>query len=205
MRILYAFICFLLTQQAAFCQTENKIPTLIDIEKANGKIKIETYYPVDTTIYLKKIVYFDSALNVTTRRSEYMYFLSQTISFDEWKIARLMKRKAFAVQLNSTDTIKKMYDGLEKQYICILNAHFTYKRLFSRLEYSIENGFVTQIKKTNRKGTKIKFLLDYSGLYVETNKTWPLHTVYRKNGNVERIVRVVYKDQMIHTLVWKPE
>lgn len=187
-----------------FCQTENDIPTIKELQKANGKIKIESFYPVDTSTFSSTNTYLDSNFKITNRTAKVKYLITQNVAYDWWKFARICKRRPYKILLDSLETIKKDFN-LSIQYARLYNAQIYYKRFFSAYEYKLENGVVTKISQTNRKGTKIKILFDYSGLYLEKNKTWPTNTVYRKNGSVKRVVRELYYNKNIYGIIWKPD
>lgn len=189
-----------------YCQAENLSHKLKELQKKNGEIKVESYFPVDTNAYYSTNIHLDSNLKVTKYQfTDGKYILTQNEAYGWWKIARICKKKPFKIELDSTEKFPNKEYDLSLQYSRILKGQLSYKRFINAFEYTIENGFVTQVKKTNRKGSKIKILFDFSGLYLEKNKTWPTNTVYRKNGSVKRIVREIYYNKNIYTIVWKPE
>lgn len=195
-------LSYIFLSHSVFCQTEKSIPSLKELQKANGRLKIETYYPVDTTTYYSIRIYLDSNFQITNREIiDGKYFVNENVTEQWWEIARIPKRKPISAHLDSSEKTQKEFN-YSIQYTRILNCRIKYQGIFYAYEYNIKNGFVTQKKVTNRKGTTIKSLSDYSGLYIEGNRTWPTHIIYR-NGKVKRTNTEIYYDKTVCFVIWK--
>lgn len=206
-KILSIFVTglFLFISQTAICQTESQSPTIKEIQKANGKIKIETYYPVDTTIFSSSKIYLDSNFKVTKHQSlDGKYFITKNVAYGWLDVARLFKKTPHKVIVDSMVQIEKEYN-LSIQYTRIINGQIVYKWMLNSFEFKVENGMISHIKRTNRKGTKIKGFTDFSGLYQEKNKTWPTSTIYHKNGNIKSIESYLFYNKTLYGIVWKLE
>lgn len=147
----------------------------------------------------------DSNFKVTKHQSlDGKYFITKNVAYGWLDVARLLKKTPHKVIMDSIVQIEKEYT-LSIQYTRIINGQIVYKRMFNSFEFKLENGRVSHIKLTNRKGTKIKGFTDFSGLYKEKNKTWPTSTIYRKNGNIKRIESYLFYNKTVNHMIWRVE
>lgn len=197
-------IPFFLFYHIVCSQNQEQIPTLKELRKIKSEIDLESYYPVDANARMYINVYLDSNFQLSKHKEidgKYVIALNEVHHF--WMKPRIWKRKPSKVVLESSELTENEFN-LSIQYLKVIDAQFFYKRLFSLERFDIENGFITQIKRTKRKSNRLISEIDYSGLYAEENKTWPIIKRYKKDGSVKMIERELSTSKGIFYLKIKP-
>ncbi|MGV3632487.1 MAG: hypothetical protein ACO1O6_14865 [Bacteroidota bacterium] len=155
--------------------------------KSKRKMPSEVHFSSDT-IALKIV---DTYLDANFKKTDERYYQGKYILTQHqvqgveigWFGAGWFGNKIYAAQLDSTAIVEIDFTRFSR----IINGNLRFRRLFSLTDNKIENGFITTITTYNRKGTRLKEVMDWSGLSAE-KRTPQIYTRYRRNGQVKKII-----------------
>lgn len=169
----------------AFSQHLDSIPI-----KVRGPVA--TQYTADAEILQTVKTYLDSNFKMTDwPELEGKYILTQEAAYGWLAMPRCRTKKPDSVKLDSLMPVQSGF-GHTIRHKRIIKGEIGYKYLFSYFGYRIENGYAIEMKKYNRRRTRLKASWDWSGLYT-ANKTWPVYTKYHRDGKVKRVHELYYQ------------
>lgn len=199
----WSFLISFFIGLSAISQVKDKKIRAIIIE-GNGKVAVEDYYPVDSTVLTSKSIWLDSTgqlVDVDDFLNKY-YFFEQIEVCDLWQIGRLYRKKPVEFIVDSITKRTKQYE-LEIEYRRIDVARIIYKKRRYFHTFIIEDGLVQRETISHVKNDKIVISVDFSSLYAEINPKWPQFIVYDDNGEIECIETFYCNRELLTSVSWK--
>lgn len=194
----------------SFSQENPDKLTPLALTKANGRVSVESQYPVDTNLFELSYVYLNNDFKVAKEKKflNHKYRILQNTIYGN-EIAKIPKKKPIKVHLDSffVDTVVKAFfeNNNPQTYITIINGHLIYKKLGKILDYKIDNGKVIRITVSDKKSDRTIYYQDFSGLYSKTDRSWPFAVGYRKDGTIRGKDTMLYQEYSYYIISWRNE